>query len=299
MLRLVTLTVLLVCLVLPSGEAFAQPAKEIEVNGVRLQYVEQGRGEPVVFVHGCCSDLRVWEPDRDEIAKKYRFIAYTQRYFGTAPWKDDGREFSVETLADDLAKFIASLDAGPVHLVAWNYGGRVAMTAMVQNPPLIRSLVLYEAGVMSVLRPESPESWAAREDRRKMFAPVAAANKAGDPVKTTRVLMESLFQLPPGGSDREPQAWQTMWDENARTISLIIAAPPQPAIPCDMLRSYTQPMLVMRGEKTQIGYVLINEATSKCAPAAQQVVLPNVNHDGPIRDPGGFSAAVLEFLSKR
>src|SRR6266496_3252903 len=117
--RLVALNLLLLCLVLPSSEAFAQPAKEIEVNGVRLQYVEQGTGEPVVFVHGCCSDLRVWEPVRDEIAKKYRFIAYTQRYFGTAPWKDDGREFSVETLADDLAKFIASLDAGPVHLVAW------------------------------------------------------------------------------------------------------------------------------------------------------------------------------------
>jgi pimeloyl-ACP methyl ester carboxylesterase len=34
-------------------------AKEIEVNGVRLSYVEQGFGEPIVFVHGAFSDLRV------------------------------------------------------------------------------------------------------------------------------------------------------------------------------------------------------------------------------------------------
>ncbi len=27
-------------------------AKEVEVNGVRLHYVEQGSGEPIVFVHG-------------------------------------------------------------------------------------------------------------------------------------------------------------------------------------------------------------------------------------------------------
>jgi hypothetical protein len=29
-----------------------------------------------------------------------------------------------------------------------------------------------------------------------------------------------------------------------------------------------------------------------------QIVLPNVNHDGPIRNPGAFSAAVIGFLSK-
>ena len=55
----------------------------------------------------------------------------------------------------------------------------------------------------------------------------------------------------------------------------------------------------MRGEKTYTAYVLINEAISKCVPGAKVVVLPNVNHDGPMRDPGGFSAAIIEFLSKR
>src|SRR5262245_37908796 len=57
-------------------------------------------------VRGAPSDLRAWEPVRDEIAKRYWFVAYTQRYFGSAPWPDDGRNFSVKTLAEDLAKFI-------------------------------------------------------------------------------------------------------------------------------------------------------------------------------------------------
>jgi pimeloyl-ACP methyl ester carboxylesterase len=84
-----------------------QAAKEVEIDGVRLQYVEQGSGEAMVFVHGAPSDL-----------SKYRFLAYTQRYFGTAPWPDDGKNFSIQTLADDLTKFITSLNAGPVHLVS-------------------------------------------------------------------------------------------------------------------------------------------------------------------------------------
>jgi pimeloyl-ACP methyl ester carboxylesterase len=95
----------------------ARAAKEVEVNGVRLHYIEQGYGEPIVFVHGAPHDLRAWEPVREAIAKRYRFIAYTQRYFGTEPWPDEGKNFSIATHANDLAKFITSLNAGPVHLV--------------------------------------------------------------------------------------------------------------------------------------------------------------------------------------
>ena len=95
----------------------APAAKQVEVNGFRLQYIEQGSGEPIVFVHGAPHDRRAWERVREEIAKRYRFIAYTQRYFGTEPWPDEGKNFSIATHANDLAKFITSLNAGPVHLV--------------------------------------------------------------------------------------------------------------------------------------------------------------------------------------
>ena len=139
MVRLSVLASLLLSLVIPSSATSAPLAKEVEINGVRLPYVEQGSGEPVVFVHGVSSDLRSWEPVREGIAKKYHFIAYTQRYFGTGPWPDDGKNLSVATLADDLAKFIATLNAGPVHLVGWSYGGQVAATAAVKNPTLVRA----------------------------------------------------------------------------------------------------------------------------------------------------------------
>ena len=33
----------------------------IEVNGTRLEYAEQGTGQPIVFVHGVLNDLRSWK----------------------------------------------------------------------------------------------------------------------------------------------------------------------------------------------------------------------------------------------
>jgi alpha/beta hydrolase fold len=102
---------LLFSLLVPSSATSDPLSKNVEVNGIRLSYVEQGSGEPLVFVHGAMSDLRVWEPVRDAFAKHYRFIAYTQRYHGVGPWKDDGKDYSTATHADDLAKLIMSLNA--------------------------------------------------------------------------------------------------------------------------------------------------------------------------------------------
>jgi pimeloyl-ACP methyl ester carboxylesterase len=86
--------------------------------------------------------------------------------------------------------------------------------------------------------------------------------------------------------------------DNARVVPLLLAAPPPPTITCDMLKDFTRPMLVMRGEKTLPFWALISEAITKCVPGAQQVILQHVNHDGPVRDPSAFSAAVIEFLSR-
>ena len=63
---------------------------QIEVNGIPMSYVDDGSGEPVVFVHGAVSDPRAWEPIRAAIADKHRFIAPTLRYFGANEWLDKG-----------------------------------------------------------------------------------------------------------------------------------------------------------------------------------------------------------------
>ncbi len=42
--------------------------KQMRVNGVDLAYVEEGRGETVVFVHGAFGDWRNWERLRPAIA---------------------------------------------------------------------------------------------------------------------------------------------------------------------------------------------------------------------------------------
>ena len=273
-----------------------------EVNSVFLSYEEQGAGQPVIFVHGALSDLRVWDPVRDElaqrteIASRFRLIAYTQRYYGTCRWSDDGARFSVATHADDLAKLIAPLATKPVHLVGTSYGGLVAATAAVRNPGLVRSLVLYEPALISLLPQESEDGRAARADRAAFMEPVMSALKIGNTVRAARAMYEAVNQLLPGGFDHEPHAVQTRVLDNARTLPLLLAALAASDITCELLKDFPCPTLVMRGERSQAYYILINEAIGRCMPWARQVVLKNANHGAPHRNPDAFAAAVFEFL---
>lgn len=290
----ITSAALLLCLIGIAGAA----ADEVEVNGARLEYVEQGSGEPVVLVHGAVSDLRVWEPVRNALAKDHRVITYTQRYFGTGPWPDEGKGFSMATHADDLAAFISSLDTGPVHLVGWSYGAAVATIAAVNNPQLVQSLVLYEPSLGTVLSPESAEAKRAAAERAQMFGPALAANKAGDAKGAAFRLIEGVFLLAEGEAARQPERWQEMWRDNARTIPVMFSALPPPAVSCDTLAGFTKPALLVLGEGTKSFFPVIAERISQCIPGAEQVVLAGVNHDAPVRDPAGFSNAVREFVSK-
>src|SRR5262245_44913707 len=101
--------------------------QHVTVNGAALAYHEQGRGEPIVLVHGAPSDYRLWLPHCAALAPRWRAIAYTQRYFGRGEWSGDWPPFGVRTHANDLIALLRDVVAEPAHVVAWSYGAHVAL----------------------------------------------------------------------------------------------------------------------------------------------------------------------------
>src|ERR1700694_4751388 len=118
----------------PSDSAIAG---QLQINGVDLNYVEQGRGTPVVLVHGAIQDNRVWDSQREVVARKYRAIALNLRYHGRAPWPDEGKNYSAATQVADLAAFVRALNAGPVHIIGRSSGANVVAIVALQHPELV------------------------------------------------------------------------------------------------------------------------------------------------------------------
>ena len=294
---------LVVVVVLSSGLAWqawaveSPQTRQLHVNGVDLSYLDQGTGAPVVFVHGAFSDLRFWEPQRQVIAQQYRFIAYNYRYHGTAAWPDEGKDYSAATHAADLAAFIHQLNAGPVQLVGLSYGGLLATLVASEHPELVRSLTLAEPGIEALLA-DIQEGKTVLDDWGKALAPVGGAVKAGDAVQATKLFFDVVNNQGAGAFDKQSETVRQMILDNARTVPLLIAAPPPPAVSCATLGGVKAPTLVVGGERTLRYFALINEVVVRCMPGSRLVTIPQATHPMSIQNPAAFNEALLQFLAQ-
>ncbi len=58
------------------NEGSAVPeVKAVFINGDSIHYIDMGKGDPVVFVHGGGRDYRTFGTQMDEFAKSHRVIA--------------------------------------------------------------------------------------------------------------------------------------------------------------------------------------------------------------------------------
>ena len=65
----------------PAGTGFT--ARHITVDGTALRYIDEGRGSPVIFLHGLGASMYAWRKNlAPVVAAGYRVIAFDNRGFG-------------------------------------------------------------------------------------------------------------------------------------------------------------------------------------------------------------------------
>ncbi|HZE04635.1 MAG TPA: alpha/beta hydrolase, partial [Solirubrobacteraceae bacterium] len=112
------------------------------VNGVEMAYVEQGQGQPVVFVHGGTGDLRSWERQMEDFGSRYRTIAVSCRGYWPNRKLEPDERITLATFVDDIAGLIRALNATPAHFVGHSSpGGFGGLLLAARYPHLLRSLV--------------------------------------------------------------------------------------------------------------------------------------------------------------
>lgn len=116
-----------------------------------LFYEEKERGRPVVFVHGIPTDYRAWSAQMEPFSKAHRAVAISRRYAAPNSRQGDLADSTVAINAADLKGFVEKLDVGRVDLVGHSYGGFVAALMVADHPSLVRSLVLVEPAISTLL----------------------------------------------------------------------------------------------------------------------------------------------------
>ncbi len=271
-------------------------SKCVRIGEIELSYVDQEQGEPAVFVHGFPVSGRIWDEHREAIAPQIRVIAPTLRYFGSLPWIDDGRNFSMQTHADDLAAFIGTLELDPVAVVGWSYGGAVALTMAVQHPQLVKRLFLFEPSLATIVAdPADLERVVA--DRQDMTDAARTAANTGDLSRAVQLFIDAL-NPEDGTFERSPNRVQSLLREGARMLPLFFAAPPPPRVTSEDLGQLHMPVTIAVGSDSRVFYKTVAELASRCIPDAKLITVPNARHMLPVQDPATFSRLVLEFIER-
>jgi pimeloyl-ACP methyl ester carboxylesterase len=110
--------------------------RELEIDGARLRFRDEGQGGAVVFVHGWTLDLDVWQP-QSPLAAQLRMVRYDRRGFGFS-----GGQPSLCADVTDLHSLIARLDIVSPLLVGMSQGARVVLEFAARHPGIARGLVL-------------------------------------------------------------------------------------------------------------------------------------------------------------
>jgi pimeloyl-ACP methyl ester carboxylesterase len=115
---------------------------------VRLYVEEQGKGAPVLLIHGFGASTYTWRHVAPELAKTHRVIAVDLKGFGQSDKPFDSR-YSVFDQAELLAQLIVDKDLRNLTLVGHSFGGGIALLlALEANDRLegrIAKLVLLDS----------------------------------------------------------------------------------------------------------------------------------------------------------
>ncbi len=131
--------------------------KFIEVDGVRLHYLERGEGPVVVMLHGNA----VYSVDfqasglLDQAAEHYRVIAFDRPGYGYSE-RPRTRLWTADSQARLLCKALQEMGVDSAIVLGHSWGALVAVSMGLQSPELVRGLVLLGGYYYPNLRVDAP-----------------------------------------------------------------------------------------------------------------------------------------------
>jgi non-heme chloroperoxidase len=281
----------------------------IEVDGASLYYERAGDGEPVVFSHGIPTDYRAWSSQIGPFSKSYSTIAYSRRYAAPNQRQGDVSDSTIGNNAADLKGLIEKLGIAPVHLIGHSYGGFVAAFLAADHPDLVRSLVLVEPAIATLLV-EDPNSkgemlslllrspsvaLSARRFQSGSLAPSLKALDAGQNERAVELNVDGV-QDKKGAFSGMPDSAKRMMLDNPRPIAELRTKFPPFKAHVGKISCRT---LVINGEQSALWLRRIGELTAKSVPHSEAVKIPGSRHFPHLENPSEFNSKVLAFITKR
>jgi len=248
--------------------------QSFESNGVRIAYVDEGEGEPILLIHGFASSVAAnWiDPQwvRTLTQAGRRVIAYDNRGHGQSEKLYEPERYGAPEMAEDAGRLLDHLGIDRADVLGYSMGARIAAFLTFAHPERVRSVIFGGLGIHMV---------------RGMVGsgPLAKALEAPRLEDVTNATARS-FRL---------FAEQTKSDLKALAACM---RGPREKVPPEKLGEITVPALVAVGSEDVIGGS--GAALAELIPSAQFLEITGRDHMRAVGD-SRFKQGVLDFLTSR
>lgn len=275
---------------------------QAQVNGLRLNYVDWGEAgrPPIVLLHGFSAQARYWDGFAVHMRDAYHVYALDQRGHGDSDWAG---EYPPEAMPADLAAFVDQLGLERFTLVGHSMGGGVAFRYAADHPDRVERLIIEDSALPS-------------PDRPPVFNPDNSVQRslAKDTFEDEDAVVTHLMRQSPGVSEARirqviPQWYRRLGDgrytfkfDPALRQRLRGAAQDPEAYRRsaadlrDKLRAFPSPVLLLRGETSDILSPEAAADTVAAFPNATLVTIAGAGHNVHTDNPRAFRAAVRDWL---
>ena len=242
-------------------------------GNVEIAFLQEGRGEPIVLVHGFASNKEVnwvypgWVSTLTRGGR--RVIALDNRGHGRSTKLYDPADYHTDRMVEDVLALLDHLGLECVDLLGYSMGARVCAFLAAHHPGRARSLILGGLGIHLVEGVGLPESIAAALE--------APRSEVTDPVgRQFRVFAE-----------------QTKSDRRALAACIRGARDP---ITREAIATLKVPVLVVTGSDDVIGGSA--QELAALIPGAEALTVPRRDHMRTVGD-RVYKDGVLDFLRRR
>ena len=184
----------------------------LEINGKRIHYIDEGKGEPVLCLHGEPTWSFLYRKMIPLLAKTHRVLAFDFVGFGRSDKLTDPQEYSFELHRKTLTGFIDALELNQITVVVHDWGGLIGLRVVAERPERFARLVILNTFLPT--GEESPSkaflSW--REMVERMFPdlPIGSIMRRALPNVTAEVIAAYEAPFPSVTYKAGAVAWPLM-----------------------------------------------------------------------------------------
>jgi pimeloyl-ACP methyl ester carboxylesterase len=244
--------------------------------GVRIHYIVEGSGEPLLLIHGYCGDVRMaWiEPGIvSALAKNYEVIALDNRGHGQSGKPHDPQAYGPQ-MGEDAIRLLDHLKIRRAHVVGYSMGGRITIYLLGNHPDRLRSAVVGGAGWMD------PKELGARRAGMNVLAESLEQGRGLGPLF---VALTQRGKQPPSPMQLEAVSKAVLARNDPLALAAVARAMVSLQPPLEKIRANKVPALALVGEtdpRREDAEKLVS-----VMPKAELSVIPSANHMTAMRNP--------------